>query len=103
MGVVGLAFALVVALIFAVRLAMFTIYWADTAHRDQPIAGWMTPGYVSHSWDVPPELIRAALPAAPAPRPGTHPTLSQIAEAEGVPLSDLIARLQVAIDAARAE
>jgi len=100
-ALIALAAALAIALFFAVRLTVFTIYWSDPAHHEQPLAGWMTPGYVARSWDVPPEVIRAALPA----RSGTdtHPTLAQIAEAEGLPLPELIAALEAAIDAARAQ
>ncbi len=95
--------ALAVAGFFAVRLTLFTIYWADPAHREQRIEGWMTPGYVARSWDVDPEAIRAALPAPPETRPGARPTLAQIAADEGIALPDLITSLQAAIAGARAE
>ena len=94
--------ALGVAVFFAVRLTLFTIYWADPAHREQAIEGWMTPGYVARSWDVPPEVIRAALPPPSDLHPGTRPTLDRIAEDAGIPLPDLIAALTAAIDGARA-
>lgn len=92
--------ALAIAAVFAVRLTIFTIYWADPAHRNQQIEGWMTPGYVARSWDVPPEVLRAALPPLPDARPGSHPTLARIAAAEGIALPELIARLQATINAA---
>jgi hypothetical protein len=100
-ALIGFRLALAVALVFAVRLTVFTIYWSDPAHREQPVAGWMTPGYVARSWDVPPEVIRAALPVLP--EAGRRPTLAQIAEAEGIPLPDLIAGIEAAIAGARAE
>lgn len=100
-ALIGFGLALAVALVFAVRLTVFTIYWADPGHRQQPVAGWMTPGYVARSWDLPPEVIRAALPAMP--EAGPRPTLDQIAEAEGIPLADLIAAIEAAIAGARSE
>jgi len=103
LALVGFALALVVAVVFAVRLALFTIYWSDPAHRDQPIEGWMTPRYVAQSYDVDPDVIRAllALPAEAAAN--RRPTLERLAEAEGVPLPDLIARIEAAIVAARTQ
>jgi hypothetical protein len=35
----------------------------------------MTPGYVARSWDVPPEVIRAALPPPPDGGTDRRPTL----------------------------
>lgn len=96
-----MAIAIAVAGAFAVRLMVFTIYWADPAHRNQQIEGWMTPGYVARSWDIEPEVLRAALPPPPDAWPGAHPTLAQIAEDRGIALPDLIAALQATIDAAR--
>lgn len=93
LGVIGLALALVLVLVFAVRLTLFTIYWADPAHRDQAIEGWMTPGYVARSHDVDPAVIRAALPIPPAARS----TLAQIAASEGIDLAVLIAAVEGAI------
>jgi hypothetical protein len=98
-ALIGMGLALAVALAFAVRLTVFTIYWSDPAHRDQRIEGWMTPGYIARSWEVDPAVIRATL----ALEPGTRPTLAQIAATEGVPLPDLIARLEAAIAAARGQ
>ncbi|MDG3042361.1 hypothetical protein [Roseicyclus marinus] len=98
-ALIALGLALCVALFFVVRLAVFAVYWADPAHRDQRIEGWMTPGYVARSWDLPREALQDALPDL---RPGARATLAEIAQAEGVPLSEVIARMEAAIDAARA-
>jgi len=49
--------ALVVALLFAVRLLLFTLYWTDAAPQKQPVEGWMTPRYVAHSYDLPPGVV----------------------------------------------
>ena len=102
-ALIGLALALAVAILFAVRLTVFTIYWSDPAHREQAVEGWMTPGYVARSWEVDPEVIRAALPPPRDGATGRRPTLDAIAEAEGVPLPDLVARIEAAIAGARAK
>lgn len=102
-ALIAMGLALGVAGFFAVRLTVFTIYWADPAHQEQRIEGWMTPGYVARSWEVDPEVIRAALPTPQEDRTGTRPTLAQIAEGQGIALPDLIAALDAAIAGARAE
>lgn len=92
-----------VTLFFAVRMAVFTLYWADPRHHEQPLAGWMTLHYVAHSWHVPPDaVIAGAGVGAPDDRPRRARSLAEIARDEGVPLSTLIARLQKAIADARA-
>jgi hypothetical protein len=102
-AMIGLALAVAVALLFAVRLTVFTIYWSDPAHRDQRIEGWMTPGYVARSWEVEPEVIRAALPPMQETGPGARPTLDGIAASEGITLAELVARIETAIAGARSE
>lgn len=97
LGVIGLALALILVLVFAVRLTLFTIYWADPARRDQAIEGWMTPGYIARSHDVAPAVIRDALPiAAPA-----RSTLADIAARTGIPLPVLVSHIENAIDLAK--
>lgn len=98
-ALVALALALLLAVLFAVRLTVFAVYWSDPSHRDQGIEGWMTPGYVARSWDVDIEVVRAALPPGPAGRD----SLDRIAAARGIPLPELTARIADAIEAARAE
>lgn len=97
-GMIGFAAALVVVVVFALRLMLFTIYWADPAHRNQPIAGWMTPGYIARSHDVDLAVIRAALPITPAARS----TLAEIAAQTSIPLPVLIAHIEDAMRAADA-
>jgi hypothetical protein len=53
--------ALSLAGFFGVKAASQMIYWADPAHQDQTIAGWMTPRYVGQSYQVPPAVIEDAL------------------------------------------
>jgi hypothetical protein len=90
--------ALLLTLFFLVRMVMFSIYWADPAHRDQSLSGWMTPRYVQMSWHVPPDVIQKAIGL---PDRGGHQSLEQIAESQGVPLDELIAKLEAAIAASR--
>lgn len=47
------------------RTVRDAIYW--NAHRDEPIAGWMTLGYVAHSYHVPPHILFLALGMQPGP------------------------------------
>ena len=97
-AVVALGLALAVAVFFAVRLVVFTVYWADPAHREQPLEGWMTPGYVANSYGVDRDDLRAALGLAP----GDRATLEEIAAARGVDLSVVLAEVEAALAGARA-
>ena len=85
------AVAAALTLVFAVRFVAFGIYWADPAHRDRAPEGWMTPGYLSRSWDLPRETLREllALPEAE----GRPPTLAEIARDRGEPLDAFLADL----------
>lgn len=97
--------AVLVAAFFALRLVIFTIHWSDPARREQPPAGWMTPGYVAHSWGVDRKVVLEAL-GLPDPAlglEGRRATLEEIARARGVPLAQLLADLAVALAHAEAE
>lgn len=85
----GFLLALAVTLFFLVRLALFTVYWSDPAHRHIAPEPWMTPGYIAHSWGLPPQELAEALGAPP----GERMTLEEIAEARGIPVADLLAEL----------
>ncbi|GGE44865.1 hypothetical protein [Actibacterium pelagium] len=99
-ALIALALALVVTLFFAVRIVAQWIYWTDPAHRDQQIEGWMTAGYIAHSYAVPRDVIRDALPAdVPT---GKHMPLDRIAAENGIRLTVLIDGLYAAIEAERA-
>ena len=92
------AAASLVALVFALRLAVSAVYWSG--HRDAELRGWMTIGYVAHAWGV----DRAALAAAVGVEPGGRRrlTLAEIAAETGRPLPEVEAALAVAIAAERA-
>ncbi|MDO5613738.1 MAG: hypothetical protein Q4G14_10935 [Paracoccus sp. (in: a-proteobacteria)] len=95
------AFALAMAamLFFAVTFTRNFIYWQN--HRQEPVSAWMTIGYVGHSWGVPPrEIDRIANLPGPDPRPLT---IREIAEAQGVPPEQVIARVNAAVAQLQAE
>ncbi len=98
----GFVLALAVSLFFAGRMAMFAVYWADPAHRNQPVAGWMTPRYVAHSWKVPPRVVGAALSLAPPGDGGRPQTLAEIADQRGLSTAEAVATVEAAIAAHRA-
>ncbi len=100
-ALIALVLALAVALFFAIKLVMQWIYWSDPAHRDQVIEGWMSPGYVSHSYDVPHEVIRSALPAGF--EHGRRLSLDRIAEESDKDVKAIIDDLYTAIQAERAK
>ncbi|WP_319823527.1 hypothetical protein [Thalassovita sp.] len=87
--------ALVIALVFAAKLAMQVAHWND-ARTVQP-EPWMTPGYVARSWRHPPEDILAALGLPEPPR--RRVTLSEIADLQGRPVEAVIADLLVFLQA----
>lgn len=89
---------------FAVRTVTSTLYWMDSAHQDQPIEGWMTPRYISMSYDLPPEIVGQALSLPPPGSPGAMPrqTLDQIARHQSVTLEQLQSRIDAAVTTWRA-
>ena len=95
----GFGAALVLTVFFGVRLTVQAIYWADPAHHDLPIQSWMPLGYVGRTWDVPRDAMIeiAGVPANDSSRR----SLETIARDEGVPLPELIARIQIGIQAYR--
>src|SRR5882762_2824472 len=70
-SVVALAFlvSLSLAIFFVVHAVRPMIYWHY--HQDEPIRGWMSLGYVAHSYHVPPHVLHQALglPDKPDKRP----------------------------------
>lgn len=98
---------LVIAFILA---AMVTLFFGMSAFRhardfgaapDQPIAAWMTPRYIVHSWDVPRDVMTQAIGIDPTVRPGPK-SLDRIASDQGIPTDVLIRRIEDAIAAHRA-
>ncbi len=93
----GFAAVLGLTLHFGIRTLGFTLYWMDPAHRDQTLAGWMTPGYVAMSYDIPPPLLAPALFELPG-SPPDHTTMAEIAKNHGTTLQALQARVSLAAE-----
>lgn len=75
------------------------LYWADPAHHRQIPEPWMTPGYIARSWHLPPETVDAAIGVTDSRTlfDKGPPTLERIAAQEGVPVGDLIGRLEAVL------
>lgn len=86
--------ALAVTAFFALRLAAFSLYWADPAHQDPPLEGWMTPRYVALSYDLPPEVVRDALRIEAVE--GERRTLKAIAEGSELTIEAIQRRINAA-------
>jgi hypothetical protein len=98
----GFVLAVALTLFFAIRAVVFSLYWTDPAHRDEAIAGWMTPRYIAYSWEVPPEVIGEALGLQPDGN-SRRMTIGEYARETGTSVEDVAARLTGAITAYRAE
>lgn len=92
---VALVLASLLALLFGLRLAHSAIHWSD--RRDAPIAGWMTLGFISRSWDVDRDTLADAL-GVEAP-PGKRLTLEAIAARTGKPLAEVKATVERTLQA----
>jgi hypothetical protein len=92
--------ALALCLFFAAQASLRAWHW-HRLEAERPLAGWMTPRYVAHSWRVPREVMQEALGELPPPGRG-RPTLRRIAADQGVPLEDLVGRIEAAVVAYRA-
>jgi hypothetical protein len=96
---IGFLAAAVLALLFALRVALSVQDWPE--ERDADIEGWMTPRYVALSWDVPPDVIAGALSLA-RDGSGRRITLDELAKERSIPVETLAAHLETAIAAYRA-
>lgn len=85
--------------VFGTRAVVSAIYWSQ--HRDEPLAGWMSIGYVARSHEVPPQVLLEALGLDPGVR--DRRPLSEIAAAAGRPLAEVTALLAEAIAEEKAE
>ena len=92
--------SLLLALFFAGRFALRAVYFAQ--HREEPVAGWMTVGYVGRSWGLDPREIDARA-GLPLPENGRPFTLEEIARDRGVPVAEVVAEVEAALAALRAE
>lgn len=87
--------ALLACFFFAGRtmnMVMILMYRAET-----PVAGWMTPRYIARSYGLEREELGALL--AVDDRDEARQPLYLLAQEQGVPIADLIARVQALVDA----
>ncbi len=83
--------AIAVTAFFAVRLLVFTLYWADPDHRRQSLEDWMTPRYVAHSYNLPHDVVREVLELDA--EEGKRRTLADIADASDLTLEEMQRRI----------
>jgi hypothetical protein len=91
----GFALALGLALAFAGHAV-----WVALRVAEEPalVEDWMTPGLVMRTYGLSPEVLAGALGVDPGSAKGK--TLAEIAEAQGVPVEAVVARVQTAVEAA---
>lgn len=95
--------ACAVTLFFGARFVSKALYWADPAHHNQAVQGWMTVGYIGKSWQLDPRRLDD-LAKLPLPEAKGHPQpLVEIARDRGVPLATVIAEVEAAIAILQAE
>lgn len=94
------ALALIISVLLMGRIVLRTIYFAQ--HREEPVAAWMTIGYIGRSWGFDPREIDA-MAGMPPPENGRPFTLQQIAEDRGMPVTEVIAEVEAALEKMQAE
>ncbi|MDP4031489.1 MAG: hypothetical protein Q8P60_01315 [Pseudorhodobacter sp.] len=95
--ILAFGLAMVLTLVFSVRVAMFAPHWRGSDIAAQPIQGWMTPRLIMHAYDVPPEIVAQAL-AIPE-HSNLRLPLSELAKTRGVTVDTLLVTLNAAIAA----
>lgn len=96
--VLGFGLAVLVTGFLALRVIGMSFYFSQ--HRDAELAGWMTIGYIAHSYDIPREPLIAAIGLNEiGPQ---RLTLRKISNMHGVPQDELERALLDAIATARA-
>lgn len=102
-ALIAFGLALAVAGGFAVNLTISAIYWS--AHREEPVQGWMTLGYVERSWGLPVRSLAVPLDM-PQPSPdarGRPKTIATHAAERGLTTEAFIGQIYTAIDSVRAK
>lgn len=84
-GVAGL-----VALVFLIRAVLVLAGWGPDPAR--PVEGWMTPRYLVRVYDLAPDQLSEVLGIDP--HTAKRDPLERIAADRGIPLPDLIARVE---------
>ena len=98
LALLGFLAGALVTIVFVARLGLFALYWSDPRHREMVPEPWMTPGFIAHSWHLPPEDVAAQLGLTEKPD-GKPPTLGEIARDTGEPLDALLTRLDAWLEA----
>ncbi|MGH1368954.1 MAG: hypothetical protein ACRBCL_10070 [Maritimibacter sp.] len=88
-ALVALLLALVVAVVLGARMALQPPHFADPGLGDQPVAEWMTPGYIGHAYRIPKTQVIEAL-NAPVPPPHGPMTLKELAAYRNVPVEQVL-------------
>jgi len=88
---VAFGFAATLTIFFGVRMLLFSLYWNDPNHQNQPLKGWMTPRYVAFSYGLERDELRQILGLNPAPV--SREKLQDILENQNVTLDELQIRL----------
>lgn len=91
----GFAIAALLTAFFLVRAVMFALFWFDPERAMHPVEPWMTPRYIARTYNIPREDLQRILMLGPEETPRLP--LKKLAEAHGVPLSELIAELEALI------
>jgi hypothetical protein len=86
----GLVLAVALAALFLIRAVLVLSGWGPDPAR--PVEGWMTPRYLVRVYAIPPEALAPALGLLPTEAP--RMSLEAIATRDGIPLPDLIARVE---------
>jgi len=89
-----LSISIILLVVFTLRLTVF--FLRPPPPRDMTIQPWMTPGFVAHSWHIPPDVMAAVLQIEPN-RSGRMQNLDHLAIERGIPVEELIKTIESAI------
>lgn len=81
---------------FGMRAGSQFIYWSDPAHQDQTLEGWMTPRYVSRSYDLPLQIVQEAFLMI-TDAPPRRISLETLAAKNGLTLAQMQTRLDESV------
>jgi hypothetical protein len=93
---IGFGLAVVLTLFFLLRLVVFAVFWLDPHKERHPIEPWMTPRYISKTYDIPRDDLAAALGLEPGANPKAP--LGVLARDLDIPVQDLVDAVQQVLD-----
>lgn len=99
LAVALLLFSLAVMIWFGGHLLLDLVYFNDPAHKDAVLQGWMTPRYITLSYDLPRSVVLDVLGLDEVSERGRH--LADIALDKGITLDELTQRVRTAAEAHR--